>query len=715
MNPQENPDSFSNINKFAEENKNNEVENTLKSQSQNNFDQNGQSNPIPTPGVDINKVPDNEVHPLDDLKTIKQSTKFKEKLHGNDSNENKNESGNNVDNVNKNSFQVPNQNNGPVINQNNPVYPNLSILGSASQQDAQNMKNNQNIQGNQKDFNSINNQNNNNIINNDNQNNNNIPSNINQNNNNQNMNIFGQNNKNNQNNFAINKNNSQGNNQNISNENINKGFSNQANNNMNNLNNNNFNQNNNNLNNPMNLNSKNQQMNNINNMNNMNNNQLSNMNNNQINQASNLTQNQINQMSNNQINQLSNNQINQMSNNQINQMSNNQINQMSNNQMNPMGINQLNPMSNNQINQLSNMNAMNNNNMGMQNINNAQPYSFSRYTKAPLTGLKNLGDTSYFNSVLQLLGTSRSLSSYFVNPKNQKEFEANAQVKAFTYVVHRLFTHLYPYPEKQIREIYKPDSLLTILGKLNQVYNSIKRRNPNDLINYILIQLHRELNQSKTKFISKPNPSDKNQVIKVGQSDFIKSNISIISNIFHWFEIKDKKCKTCNRNYYEFKNFETLELDLSEAFNQLKSPFNLSQCLNVQSHRNQKAFCQKCQKYTEFQINSRIYSTPVHFIFSLNRGNLDPNLLNINFIVEEKIDLSQYVENKMSNCKFELQGIVSISSNEQKYVCFGKSPVDKQWYIYNDDNVNKTDISQVITYNNNNAYIPCILLYHFIK
>ena len=709
MNPQENPDSFSNINKFAEENKNNEVENTLKSQSQNNFNQNGQSNPIPTPGVDINKVPDNEVHPLDDLKTIKQSTKFKEKLHGNDSNENKNESGNNMDNANKNSFQVPNQNNNPVINQNNPVYPNLSILGSASQQDAQNMNNNQNIQGNQKDFNSMNNQNNNNIINNDNQNNNNIPSNINQNNNNQNMNIFGQNN-NNQNNFAINNNNLQGNNQNISNENINKGFSNQANNNMNNLNNNNFNQNNNNLNNPMNLNSKNQKMNNINNMNNMNNmnnNQLSNMNNNQINQASNLTQNQINQMS--------NNQINQMSNNQINQMSNNQINQMSNNQMNPMGINQLNPMSNNQINQLSNMNAMNNNNMGMQNINNAQPYSFSRYTKAPLTGLKNLGDTSYFNSVLQLLGTSRSLSSYFVNPKNQKEFEANAQVKAFTYVVHRLFTHLYPYPEKQIREIYKPDSLLTILGKLNQVYNSIKRRNPNDLINYILIQLHRELNQSKTKFISKPNPSDKNQVIKVGQSDFIKSNNSIISNIFHWFEIKDKKCKTCNRYYYEFKNFETLELDISEAFNQLKSPFNLSQCLNVQSHRNQKVFCYKCQKYTEFQINSRIYSTPVHFIFSLNRGNLDPNLLNINFIVEEKIDLSQYVENKMSNCKFELQGIVSISSNEQKYVCFGKSPVDKQWYIYNDDNVNNTDISQVITYNNNNAYIPCILLYHFIK
>ena len=707
MNPQENPDSFSNINKFAEENKNNEVENTLKSQSQNNFNQNGQSNPIPTPGVDINKVPDNEIHPLDDLKTIKQSTKFKEKLHGNDSNENKNESGNNVDNVNKNSFQVPNQNNGPVINQNNPVYPNLSILGSASQQDAQNMKNNQNIQGNQKDFNSMNNQNNNNIINNVNQNNNNIPSNINQNNINQNMNIFGQNNNNNQNNFAINNNNSQGNNQKISNENMNKGCSNQANN-MNNLNNNNnFNQNNNNLNNPMNLNSKNQQMNNINNMNNMNNNQLSNMNNNQINQASNLTQNQINQMS--------NNQINQMSNNQINQMSNNQINQMSNNQMNPMGINQLNPMSNNQINQLSNMNAMNNNNMGMQNINNAQPYSFSRYTKAPLTGLKNLGDTSYFNSVLQLLGTSRSLSSYFVNPKNQKEFEANAQVKAFTYVVHRLFTHLYPYPEKQIREIYKPDSLLTILGKLNQVYNSIKRRNPNDLINYILIQLHRELNQSKTKFISKPNPSDKNQVIKVGQSDFIKSNNSIISNIFHWFEIKDKKCKTCNRYYYEFKNFETLELDISEAFNQLKSPFNLSQCLNVQSHRNQKVFCYKCQKYTEFQINSRIYSTPVHFIFSLNRGNLDPNLLNINFIVEEKIDLSQYVENKMSNCKFELQGIVSISSNEQKYVCFGKSPVDKQWYVYNDDNVNNTDISQVITYNNNNAYIPCILLYHFIK
>ena len=63
---------------------------------------------------------------------------------------------------------------------------------------------------------------------------------------------------------------------------------------------------------------------------------------------------------------------------------------------------------------------MQNQNMN-QNIN-LQPYSFARYKMAAKTGLKNLGDTSYFNSVLQMLGSVRNLSSYFLNPKNQHHF-----------------------------------------------------------------------------------------------------------------------------------------------------------------------------------------------------------------------------------------------------------------------------------------------------
>ena len=108
-------------------------------------------------------------------------------------------------------------------------------------------------------------------------------------------------------------------------------------------------------------------------------------------------------------------------------------------------------------------------------------------------------------------------------------------------------------------------------------------------------------------------------------------------------------------------------------------------------------------------VASKIYS-PIYFIFSLNRGNFDTNLMKIPFKLEQEIDISKLLDNPQSYKKFELIGVVSISTAEnKKYVCFGRSPVNYKWYLYNDENVNDIDEYQVI--DSNQSYIPCILLY----
>ena len=508
--------------------------------------------------------------------------------------------------------------------------------------------------------------------------------------------------------------------------------------------------------------------------NNMNNNNLMNMmsqqmNNNEKNNNMNMNmsnpQNQMNNMSNNNLNKNNtNNNQNSNMNNFGMQMGNNQ---MSNNNNNPgMQMNNSNQISNNQNNNIMNKNNMNNNNnnnnfgmpmgnfnnnnnnqnnsnmnnnnnfgMPMSNINNNQmnnnignqfsapnmqknnkgQYSFSRYTKAPKTGLKSLGETSYLNAVLQIFATNRTISSYFVNPTNKSYFETNKAQFPFTYVFHRLFTHFYPYPENDYSENYSPEVLLNVLGRYNKVYISKKSRNPTELLKFILTTLHKELNTKKTKYISTSDSTNKNQVLKEGLDDFQKSNNSIISNNFHWFELKSKFCSECKLAYYNFNNYEILDLDILGTFQQCNSQITLFHCLNYQSEKIQNSFCQKCQKYNQSKINTSIYSSPINFIFILNRGMPDQNLLNINFILEEKIDIGKFLENQQAYNKYELSGVVSFSVNENKYVCFGKSPVDNQWYLYNDDNVANTNINEVLNNNNNMQYIPCILLYHYMK
>ena len=726
MEPQ-NPGGDFNRELFRNENEDNEVQNSLNMNM--NIDQNQRmENVYANPSISDNSKENYTAEDIQREKALQRELDAK-----NNSSQNNNlASQNNEDMLERDRFinqgEPNNQDINNQINNSNRIDPmNMQNQNDSQQQNKiesnDNLNQNQNNMNNNFPFSENPMQNNNNLANNNNPMGNNMND-INQNNiknqnDNQNMNMIQQNNmfdmpnsllaSNNKNNPIMNQN---SNNNNLSN--FNNGNNNNNENNMNLNSQNNKNNMGNNMNNSMNNNASNMQ---LNNQNNINNNQMSNMN---YNQMSNMNNNPMSNMNNNSMNNMNNNPMGNMNNNPMGNMNNNQMGNMNQISNQNIGIQNQNMGMQNQNMGMQNQNmGMQNQNMGMQNQNknnNKEPYSFSRYKKASKTSLKNLGDTSYLNAVFQLFGTVRNLSSYFVNPKNKTSFEKNVNSAGFSYVVHRFFTHIYPYPEKQVPEKYKPEALLTYLGKLNKVYMSTKRRNPNDLITFCLNQLHRELNSCKTKHLSNPNFLDKDNVIKTRLNDYTKSNNSIIANNFHWFEIKTRYCGSCNTNFYEFKDFETLELDISEAYKQFKQPFTLLQCLTFQSKKFQNSFCQKCGIYTQNQILSNIYSSPIHFIFSLNRGNLDQNLLNINFIVEENIDISQFLENKRSYSKYSLCGIVSISRKENnKYVCFGKSPVDKQWYLYNDEMVTDTNINSIIQSNNNQEYIPCILLYQFIK
>ena len=487
-------------------------------------------------------------------------------------------------------------------------------------------------------------------------------------------------------------------------------------------------------------------MNNPMNNNNMNAQKNSDMNNQMINnmnaQLNNDKNNQINNSMGNQMNQINNNMSNQMGNNMSNPINNSMSNQMNNNMSNQMNFNQ-NNISIDPNNQNSNMNIINNqsmqnNNMNinqnnnniqmsvplengnqhMQNIQN-QKYSFSRYKIAARTGLKNLGDTSYLNSVLQLLGCIRNLASYFVKPSNQKYFVDNINNASLSFVFHRIFSHFYPYPEKNQREVYDTSTFLQVLGRENQVYNTKKSRNPNDLINYCLDKIHKEINFAKNKieFDTNINIFNKDDVIKKRFNEYLAFNDSIVSKNFTWFEIKQLRCNTCSTQAYNLNSFFIYNLDISGAFQQYKSPLTILKCLEYQYKKTKTNFCQSCNNYQQMDIETKIFSSPLSFVFSIDRGNCDMNLIQIPFIVEQYIDINNYLEIKQAFHKFEIQGIVSISLSENnKYVCFAKSPVDKQWYFYNDENVMNADINAILNaHNNNGGYIPCILLYQFIK
>ena len=359
--------------------------------------------------------------------------------------------------------------------------------------------------------------------------------------------------------------------------------------------------------------------------------------------------------------------------------------------------------------------------MNMNNMNN-QPNlnSFTRFTKATNTGLRNQGNSSYLNAVLQFIGSIRIFANYFTKENNKQYFLDNVPKCPLAFVTHRLFLHLYKYPEDQPREIYTPDSYLKVLQMKNLTYKTNKNRNPNDLLIFILDTLHNELNHPrKNDIITPQNISNKNNVCQCGIMTFQNRYNSIVSNLLNWFQVKEIQCGACSNTTYSFHTYNTYDLDILGC-SRNNNFININNCLTYNSlGRPKKAYCNNCRKFTQMMSSSKIYSSPNTFIFLLNRGNMDQNLMNIRFQLEEKININNFIEIKNAPSLYQLNGIVSIdlnNPNNSSYVSFCMSPVDQNWYYYNDEDIQQTNINNILyLHNNSGKFIPCILIYQSIQ
>lgn len=357
-------------------------------------------------------------------------------------------------------------------------------------------------------------------------------------------------------------------------------------------------------------------------------------------------------------------------------------------------------------------------------IQNEENYSFSRYKKPIKTGLKLIGESSYLNSVLFCLGNIRNIASYFLNPKNQSYINNNVGNNPLSYVFERLLIHFYPYPEKENKEIYEPTSLLKIISSLNVEFKTLQKRNPNDLIAFILNTLHEELNQNKNENLNlNENIHDKKSVINNSLKKFKNSENSIIYNNFNWFEIKELKCFDCGNKIYELRTFGTFSLNIQESYQKIKNQKNsitLYDCLEYYKFtKQQKLYCNNCKCQKALNITTNIFSSPNNFVFLLDRGiefNDKNDSLKIPFVLCDKIELDNFIENEKAPKKYQLIGITSIYIKKKDYVSFGKSPVDQNWYYYNDETSKQLDINNIIQLHNNfKDFFPCILIYKAVK
>ena len=351
--------------------------------------------------------------------------------------------------------------------------------------------------------------------------------------------------------------------------------------------------------------------------------------------------------------------------------------------------------------------------------------------REPKIGLGNIGATCYMNATLQCLSHTIKLANYFLNKKKEKKIKQKNFSREFLEIIKRLWLESY----NNNKTYYEPYSFKKKISEMNPLFEGVQANDAKDLINFILQELHEELNE--------PEKNSDNNSFNIDQynerqmfinfiEDFKKSQRSIISDIFFFIIETKTECLNCKQRnimngiyspiyLYNFQIMNFLIFPLEEVrkykimqYQQNFQEVNLTDCFNY----NQKVdfmqgenqmWCKNCQQNSPSQYMTLIYSAPVDLILILNRGK--GNIYNVKLNFDEILDIGNYVYMKKNQkLIYHLYAVVThIGPSDMggHFIAFCKSPIDNQWYKYNDAIVELVGSFQDIV----NFGVPYILFY----
>ena len=195
-----------------------------------------------------------------------------------------------------------------------------------------------------------------------------------------------------------------------------------------------------------------------------------------------------------------------------------------------------------------------------------------------ISGLYNLGNTCFMNSIIQCLSNTEDLTKYFLLDYYEQEMNlgnrlgSNGEiVESYSKLIKLLWN------ENNNDEAIKPDFFVKqIIKKLNQ-YSTLNQQDAHEFLSLFLDNLHEDINRIINKpYIElkekKENESDEEASYRWWKSHRLRDN-SIISDLFYGQLKCDIKCLNCNKSSITYSPFMSLSLNLPISSYKIKLKF----------------------------------------------------------------------------------------------------------------------------------------------
>ncbi|XP_075064034.1 ubiquitin carboxyl-terminal hydrolase 8 [Mixophyes fleayi] len=322
-----------------------------------------------------------------------------------------------------------------------------------------------------------------------------------------------------------------------------------------------------------------------------------------------------------------------------------------------------------------------------------------------LTGLRNLGNTCYMNSILQCLCNTPRLAEYF--HKNNYQSDINRAnflghkgevAEEFGIIMKALWTGQYKF--------ISPRDFKVTIGKINDQFAGYSQQDSQELLLFLMDGLHEDLNKADNRKRHKEENNDHlndSQAADVAWMKHKQLNESIIVALFQGQFKSTVQCLTCHKKSRTFEAFMYLSLPLPSP-----SKCSLQDCLKSFSKEekltdNNRFYCSNCKSRRDSMKKIEIWKLPPVLLVHLKRfsyeGRWKQKLQTCVDFPLEHLDLSQYVIGPKTFKKYNLFGVSNHYGGLDggHYTAYCKNAMKQKWFKFDDHEVSEISVSSVKT------------------
>uniref|UniRef100_A0A3Q2QFQ7 Ubiquitin carboxyl-terminal hydrolase 8 n=1 Tax=Fundulus heteroclitus TaxID=8078 RepID=A0A3Q2QFQ7_FUNHE len=323
---------------------------------------------------------------------------------------------------------------------------------------------------------------------------------------------------------------------------------------------------------------------------------------------------------------------------------------------------------------------------------------------ASLTGLRNLGNTCYMNSILQCLCNTPGMADYFNNNGYLSDINRSnilghkgEVAEEFGVIMKALWAGLY--------KCISPRDFKNTIGKINDQFAGYDQQDSQELLLFLMDGLHEDLNKADNRKRYKEEENDHlddQTAANVAWSKHKLLNESIIVALFQGQFKSTVQCLTCHRKSRTFETFMYLSLPLAST-----SKCSLQDCLRLFSKEekltdNNKVFCRHCKAHRDSTKKLEIWKVPPIVLVHLKRfsyeGRWKQKLQTSVDFPLDSLDLAQYVIGpKQTLRRYNLYGVSNHYGGLDggHYTAYCKNSLKQRWYKFDDHEVTEISSSSV--------------------